>query len=54
MPYMSQQDKEDILFGIEQSFDFVAASFCRSEQDVLDIRHFIEREPRRHAYHRQD
>lgn len=42
MPYMSQQDKEDILFGIEQGFDFVAASFCRSEQDVLEIRHFIE------------
>ncbi|MDF2839012.1 MAG: pyk [Evtepia sp.] len=42
MPYMSQQDKEDILFGIEQGFDFVAASFCRSEQDVLEIRRFIE------------
>lgn len=42
MPYMSQQDKEDILFGIEQGFDFVAASFCRNEQDVLDIRRFIE------------
>jgi len=42
MPYMSQQDKEDILFGISQGFDFVAASFCRTEQDVLDIRRFIE------------
>jgi len=42
MPYMSQQDKEDILFGIGQGFDFVAASFCRSEQDVFDIRRFIE------------
>jgi pyruvate kinase len=42
MPYMSQNDREDILFGIEQGFDFVAASFCRNEQDVLDIRRFIE------------
>ena len=42
MPYMSQQDKEDILFGIQEGFDFIAASFCRSEQDVLDIRRFIE------------
>ena len=42
MPYMSQQDKEDIQFGIAQGFDFVAASFCRSEQDVTEIRRFIE------------
>ncbi len=42
MPYMSEQDKEDILFGIAQEFDFVAASFCRTEQDVLEIRSFIE------------
>ncbi len=42
MPYLSQSDKEDILFGIEQGFDFLAASFCRSEQDILDIRRFLE------------
>ncbi len=42
MPYMSQQDKEDILFGIREGFDFVAASFCRTEQDVIAIRRFIE------------
>lgn len=42
MPYMSQQDKDDICFGIEQGFDFVAASFCRTEQDVLEVRNFIE------------
>ena len=28
MPYMSQQDKDDLLFGVEEGFDFVAASFC--------------------------
>lgn len=42
MSYMSQNDREDILFGIEQGFDFVAASFCRNEQDVLEVRRFIE------------
>ena len=29
MPYMSQRDREDILFGVEQGFDFIAASFVR-------------------------
>lgn len=42
MPYVSQQDKEDLLFGIEEGFDFVAASFCRSDKDVLEIRNFLE------------
>ncbi len=43
MPYMSQQDKEDILFGIREGFDFVAASFCRTEHDVLQIRSFLDK-----------
>ena len=34
MPYMSQRDREDILFGIEQGFDFIAASFVRTAADV--------------------
>ena len=42
MSYLSQQDMEDLLFGIREGFDFVAASFCRNEQDLLDIRRFIE------------
>jgi pyruvate kinase len=42
MPYLSEADRSDILFGIEQDFDFIAASFCRSEQDVLDIRGLLE------------
>lgn len=41
MPYMSQADKDDILFGIENGFDFVAASFARSAQDIQDIRRFL-------------
>jgi len=42
MPYMSPQDREDLLFGIEQDFDFVAASFCRSAADVMEIRRLLE------------
>ncbi len=42
MPYLSPQDKADILFGIEQGFDFIAASFVRTAQDVLDIRRLLE------------
>ncbi|QNL43626.1 pyruvate kinase [Oscillibacter hominis] len=42
IPYMSAQDREDILFGIEEGFDFVAASFTRSAADVLEIRRLIE------------
>ena len=41
MPYMSQADKSDILFGIEQDVDFVAASFVRSADDVRTLRRFM-------------
>lgn len=42
MPYMSQTDIDDILFGIEQDVDFVAASFVRSARDVLEIRNLLD------------
>lgn len=42
MPYMSQKDVEDILFGIEQDVDFIAASFVRSAKDVLEIRKLLD------------
>ncbi len=41
MPYMSPRDKEDILFGIENDFDMISASFTRTAQDILDIRHLL-------------
>ena len=41
-PYLSEQDKADILFGIEQGVDFVAASFVSTKQDVLDIRNLLD------------
>ncbi len=42
MPYVSEKDKEDILFGIKNEFDFIAASFVRSQYDVLEIRKILE------------
>ena len=41
MPYMSQRDMDDIIFGIEQGFDFIAASFVRTAQDVYEIRNLL-------------
>lgn len=42
IPYMSAADREDILFGIEQGFDFIAASFVRRAADVLEIRRLLD------------
>ena len=39
--YMSEQDKADLLFGIENGVDFVAASFVSCKQDLLDLRGFL-------------
>ena len=41
MPYMSQKDIDDIIFGIEQDVDFIAASFVRTANDVKEIKHVL-------------
>jgi len=41
-PYLSEQDKSDILFGIAHGVDFIAASFVSTKQDVLDIRNLLD------------
>ena len=41
-PYLSEQDKADILFGIQQGVDFIAASFVSTKQDVLDIQKLLD------------
>ncbi len=41
-PYLSEQDKADILFGIENGVDFIAASFVSTKQDVLDIQELLD------------
>lgn len=43
MPYMSQKDVDDIIFGIEQDVDFIAASFVRTANDVLEIKQVLEK-----------
>ncbi len=42
MPYVSERDKSDIIFGCEMGFDFVAASFVRSDEDILEIRKILQ------------
>ena len=41
-PYLSEQDKSDIIFGIRHGVDYVAASFVSTKQDVLDIRKLLD------------
>ncbi|HIS59766.1 MAG TPA: pyruvate kinase [Candidatus Faecousia faecipullorum] len=41
-PYLREQDKKDIIFGIQQGVDFVAASFVSTKQDVLEIRELLD------------
>ncbi len=40
--YLSEQDKDDLLFGIENGVDFVAASFVSTKQDMIDLRKFLD------------
>ena len=40
--YLSEQDKADLLFGIEMDVDFVACSFVSCKQDLLDVRRFLD------------
>ncbi|MDD3221171.1 MAG: pyruvate kinase [Clostridia bacterium] len=41
MPFISQKDYEDICFAIEHGFDFIAASFTRSAEDIMEIRKIL-------------
>lgn len=42
MPYLSEQDKSDLLWGIEHNVDYIAASFVRSRDDVVALRKFLD------------
>ncbi|MBE5902512.1 MAG: pyruvate kinase [Lachnospiraceae bacterium] len=42
MPYISEKDRSDIEFAIDQGFDFIAASFVRSADDILQIRKILD------------
>ena len=43
MPYISDKDREDILFGISQDVDFIAASFVQKKEDILQLRKLLEK-----------
>lgn len=42
MPFVSPRDYKDLVFGVQEDFDFVAASFTRTAQDIKDIRKILK------------
>ncbi|CAM2966504.1 pyruvate kinase [Salinicoccus roseus] len=42
LPGITEKDREDIIFGIGEGVDFIAASFIRTNSDVLEIRELLE------------
>lgn len=42
MPYISEVDLADIIFGVEHGFDFIAASFVRTREDIQEVRKIVE------------
>lgn len=43
IPFISEKDRQDILFGIKHNYDFIAASFVRTAEDVLEIRKMLKK-----------
>lgn len=43
LPFISPEDTKDIIFGIDNKVDYIAASFVRSAEDILDIRRILEK-----------
>ena len=41
LSFINEKDRNDIIFGIEQGFDFIAASFTRSAEDIQEIRKIL-------------
>ena len=41
-PYLSNQDKEDIKFGVQNGVDYIACSFVSCKQDLMDVRAYLE------------
>ena len=42
MPFISKKDHDDLLFGIQEGFDFVAASFTRTANDIREVRKILK------------
>lgn len=43
LPFISEKDRKDIAFAVREDFDFIAASFTRSAQDIIDLRSELEK-----------
>ena len=50
LPGITEKDANDIVFGIEQNVDFIAASFVRRASDVLEIRELLEKNNATHIH----
>lgn len=50
LPGITEKDAQDILFGMEQNVDFIAASFVRRASDVLEIRELLEKNNAAHIH----
>jgi pyruvate kinase len=50
LPGITEKDANDIIFGIEQGIDFIAASFVRRASDVLEIRRLLEEQNSTHIH----
>ena len=42
MPYLSDTDRSDLRFGVEQQVDFIAASFVRTPDDMRELRSYLK------------
>lgn len=42
LPYISAKDRQDLVFGVNQDIDFVAASFVRNKEDVIQVRSILD------------
>lgn len=49
MPYISDRDKDDVLFGIRSGFDYIAASFVRGAEDVQALRQLLDKNGGEHV-----
>ncbi len=43
LPFITEKDRDDIVFGIQNEFDFIAASFVRSSNDIKDLREVLRK-----------
>lgn len=43
IPAVTEKDKKDVIFGLEQNVDYIALSFVRCAKDIEDLRRFIQR-----------